>query len=211
MLGNLYHALRKTTLWQAVLGPIYHHRQVETWFAAHRPVPAPGHIKARNLLALADIYNIDVLLETGTFQGDTIAATASRFKKIISIEIFAPLAEAAKRRFAGRSHIQIVQGDSGTAIPAAIADIREPILFWLDGHYSGQGTGTGALHSPVIAEIDNIAKLRAGMGDVIVIDDARCFDGTQGYPALEPYLADLKARFGVTPRVADDSIFLLPA
>jgi hypothetical protein len=211
MFGNLYHALRRTGLWSAALGPIYYRRQLDRWFAARRPNPPPASIKIRNLLVLADIYGIDVLVETGTYQGDTIAATASRFKKIVSIEIFAPLAEAAKRRFAGQNHIQIVQGDSGTALPAVVADIKEPILFWLDGHYSGQGTGTGALHSPVIAEIDNIAKLRPGMGDVIIIDDARCFNGSDGYPALEPYLAELKTRFGVTPRVADDSIFLLPA
>jgi hypothetical protein len=56
-------------------------------------------------------------------------------------------------------------------------------LFWLDGHYSRGATAKGMSDTPVAKEIETI--LRHKIRDhVILIDDARCFDGTHDYPAL---------------------------
>ena len=103
--------------------------------------------------------------------------TLREFKQIHSIEIYEPFALAAKNRFAGNPKVRILHGDSADLLPSLLLTIREPILFWLDGHFSGENTGIGNAESPVTAEIEHILRLRQGFGDVIIIDDARCFTG----------------------------------
>ena len=164
----------------------------------------------RNILAVAELFGIKTLVETGTQAGATLAATLPYFDRLYSIEIYEPAVLAARKRFAGDPKVTIVHGDSATALPALVTTIAEPILFWLDGHYSGKGTGMGDDHSPIVAEIGHILKLRPPGRDAIIIDDARLFVGKDGYPPLEQFLSDMKTAFGTTPRCADDAIFILP-
>ena len=56
-------------------------------------------------------------------------------------------------------------------------------LFWLDGHYSGKGTGKDEMNCPTANELI-IIKNSGRKNDVILIDDAREFKGKDGYPAL---------------------------
>jgi hypothetical protein len=56
-------------------------------------------------------------------------------------------------------------------------------LFWLDAHYSGEGTALADSETPVLSELDCIFS-HAVKGHVILIDDARCFDGKGDYPSL---------------------------
>jgi hypothetical protein len=153
---------------------------------------------------------IKTLVETGTQAGATLAATLPYFDRLFSIEIYEPSVAAARKRFAAYPKVTIIHGDSATALPALVKTISEPILFWLDGHYSGKGTGMGADHSPIVSEIAHILELRSPGRDAIIIDDARLFVGRDGYPPLEKFLADMKVAFGSTPRCADDAIFILP-
>jgi len=65
-----------------------------------------------------------------------------------------------------------------------IAAIDEPTTFWLDAHYSGGITAKGEKDTPVMEElyaILNQFKHRC----VILIDDARCFNGKDDYPTIE--------------------------
>jgi hypothetical protein len=185
-------------------------RQTRAWFDEGRPTPPPHPVKVRNLLTLADLFGLEVLVETGTQKGATIAATRHRFKRIYSIEIFEPFVIAARRRFARDPNVTIIQGDSAASLPALLTSIDEPILFWLDGHFSGENGGRGEEDSPIRAEIEHIINLRARGRDAIVIDDARCFQGDGGYPALDKFLAELRKAFGVEPYIATDAIFILP-
>ncbi len=185
-------------------------RKTRSWMDEGRPVPPPQAVKVRNILTIADLYGLNVFVETGTHKGDTIAATRDRFDRIYSIEIFEPFVVAARKRFAAYPKVTIVHGDSSTALPSLLTEITDPILFWLDGHFSGEGTGKGDQVSPIIAEIDHILKLRTPGRDAIIIDDARLFIGKDGYPPLDEFLANMKKAFGVEPRHADDAIFILP-
>ena len=74
-------------------------------------------------------------------------------------------------------------GDSAEVLPRIVAAIREPILFWLDGHYSGEGTAHGAAETPLPEELRAIAR-RGHPGDVVLVDDARLL-GTGAYPDAE--------------------------
>jgi hypothetical protein len=185
-------------------------RHTRAWIDQGRPAPVPHPVKVRNILAIAELFSIKTLVETGTQAGATLAATLAYFDRLYSIEIYEPSVAAARKRFAREPKVTIIHGDSATALPALVATIAEPILFWLDGHYSGKGTGMGEDHSPIIAEIGHILKLRSPGRDAIIIDDARLFVGKDGYPPLAKFLEDMKTAFGTTPRCADDAIFILP-
>jgi hypothetical protein len=58
-------------------------------------------------------------------------------------------------------------------------------LFWLDGHYSGGVTGIGSLETPIIKELQTIFNHPLSKKHVILIDDARLFNGTRDYPKIE--------------------------
>src|SRR5262249_43165449 len=103
---------------------------------------------------------------------------------IISFELDQNLAAQAQERFANDSHIQIVQGDSGKLLGEYLATIDEPCLFWLDGHYSGGITAKGTLETPIKNELTAILS-HPYDGNLILIDDARCFTGENDYPTLD--------------------------
>lgn len=185
-------------------------RRMRAWLDAGKPMPVPHSVKVRNILTVAELFGIKVLVETGTQAGATLAATLDYFDRLYSIEIYEPSVVAARKRFAAYPKVKIIHGDSATALPELVKSIEEPILFWLDGHYSGEGTGMGEQHSPIIAEINHIRMLRPKARDAIIIDDARLFVGKDGYPLLGEFLESVKRTFGVEPRHADDAIFILP-
>jgi hypothetical protein len=210
LLSPLANKVRATHFWKDFVIPHNRHIRYNNWLDAGRPIPAPPEVKSRNVLTLADLFGLDILIETGTYLGEMITATKNRFKEIYSIEIYEPLAIKARENFASAKNVNIILGDSATELPKLVEKISEPVLFWLDGHYSGEGTGLGLSETPIIAEIDHIIRKRQKFGDVIIIDDARCFDGTAGYPKLDDFLSRLGEAFGVRPIVADDGIFVLP-
>ena len=61
--------------------------------------------------------------------------------------------------------------------------MHEPCLFWLDAHYSAGPTAKGEIETPISVELD--AALKHSVKEhVVLIDDARCFDGSHDYPAM---------------------------
>lgn len=125
-----------------------------------------------------------IFIETGTYEGEMVAAMQKRFHTIHSIEIFEPLFRMAVEKFSGSKHIHLHHGDSEDLLPAILETVDEPALFWLDAHYSGEGTGRGHIDSPIIKELKWIFA-HPVKDHVILIDDARQFLGKDGYPTLE--------------------------
>jgi hypothetical protein len=158
--------------------------EVTLWERSGRPVPPPEVIKRRILATYGSAFKTATLIETGTFLGDTVHALRHRFKAIFSIELSNELAAKAKHRFQGHSHIHILQGDSGEVLPQILSNISTRALFWLDGHYSGGVTAQGKLDTPVMKELRTILA-HSVKDHVVLIDDARLFDGTNDYPAVE--------------------------
>jgi len=163
---------------------------LKVWEASGRPAPPPHPVKQSILNAYTAAFHTGTLIETGTFLGQMVEAMRPRYKQIYSIELSADLATAAQRRFRAYPQIHIVQGDSGERMPEILSQITSPCLFWLDGHYSGGFTAKGALDTPVTKEVETILA-HSNKDHVILIDDARCFDGTEGYPTI----AELRALF----------------
>lgn len=171
------------------------------WARAGRPEPAPPHIKQQIVATLVRAHRPRVFVETGTYRGDTLAVVAPLVERAVSIELDATLAGLARRRFGSMPSVEILEGDSADVLPTVVASLDAPALFWLDGHFSGGPTADS--HVPVLAEID--AVLSSPLDHVILIDDIRLFDGSNGYPTVETLRASILAhRPSWIFEVADD-------
>jgi hypothetical protein len=160
------------------------------WCLQGRPAPDNHVYKKRRIKLLAEAHQCDTFVETGTFYGQMVNFARSIFLKVISVEIYPPFHHMNAVQFAHFPHVHILLGDSGKNLPEAISLASGRILFWLDGHYSGTGTGIGDKVSPIIEELRLIAK--AGRkDDCIVIDDKRLFTGHDGYPVLQDTIDEL--------------------
>lgn len=165
--------------------------------------------KQAALYAYQKQFGLNVLIETGTYRGDMVEAMRKNFTRIHSIELGDELYSAARARFDGVENVVIHHGDSGEVLGALLPSLQEPALFWLDAHYSRGDTAHGSLETPIEKELSKI------FGDpnahVILIDDARCFDGTHDYPRIEELYKLVAAQNGrYSMNVAQDIIRITP-
>ena len=162
-------------------------------------------------------YNLKVLVETGTFQGDTVAYFKDKIPYVFSIELSEELASKAASRFHTFPNVRIIQGDSGEILDSLIKEIRQPTIFWLDGHYSSEFyigdeyfiTAKGTLNTPIIAEVTTI--LKDPITHAILIDDARLYVGKSDYPSikqLRKLIEKINNKYSLT--ISNDIIYILP-
>jgi hypothetical protein len=161
------------------------------WRLTGRPAPPPHRGKVKVLRGYAQKTGYKTFIETGTCRGDTVFALRNAFKRLITIELSEQLFQDAQRRFVRYKHIEVLQGDSGKVLASVLARINEPCVFWLDAHYSAGITAKGDLDTPVSTEIALIAGHHV-RSHVLLIDDARCFDGTNDYPKLNELEASVR-------------------
>jgi hypothetical protein len=163
------------------------------WWLAGKPVPSPPVVKQRTLIRYQTRYRLRTFVETGTYTGETVQAMSEYVDRVISIEVAPALHARAVKRFAGQSHIRLLLGDSATLLPEVLASLDGPALFWLDGHYMGGESGRGTLDTPVMAEMRALV-VDPMRGHVVLIDDARLFNGTCGYPGLDEFMKWVEQR-----------------
>jgi hypothetical protein len=172
---------------RSTLGVAWYERQqrraAQRWELAGRPVPPPEIVKQRIIREYGRRFGLDTLVETGTFIGDTPYELRNDFRRIITIELDPRLARNARKRLRRWPHIQVVEGDSERWLRGLAPSLTEPVLFWLDAHWSGGVTAIGAQASPALSELTTIMD-RSMHRDVLLVDDARLF-GTDGYPTLD--------------------------
>jgi hypothetical protein len=179
---------------------------LQKWIESGRPVPPPHQLKRQVLDEYARRYGVRVLVETGTYEGEMVEAMRPRFDRVFSIELSPEHFKRAAEHFMKYENVQIVFGDSALVLPDVLADIAEPTLFWLDGHFSQGNTAKGAKETPILSEIDAICRHSVN-GHVVLVDDARCFNGTSDYPTLAELEAYVRARRpGASFEVRDDII-----
>jgi hypothetical protein len=167
---------------------------IQRWKKNGRQGSPPHALKRMVVQRLARRFAARILIETGTFHGDMISAVSEDFQQLVSIELDGSLASKARRRLRHFGHIEVIQGDSALLLPEVISKIAQPCIFWLDGHYSGQGTARGLTETPILSELPAVLSHKV-KDHVILIDDARCFDGSAGYPSLSD-LRNLLERHG---------------
>lgn len=167
-----------------------------------RSVPgagAPHLVKQQMIAEFAGKFNLRVLVETGTNYAHMLYVNKNRFRELYSIELDERRATSAQRKFAGRPSVHILQGDSGVVLPQLLPALKEPCLFWLDGHDYDIST-------PVKQELDAIYR-HPVQGHVLLIDDARWFDGRTQYPTMEELRAKTAREYrGRVVEVKDDIV-----
>ena len=183
MLEALKKSLKDTFIWDW-RDQVRNNREIAAWEGAGRPAPPPETIKRRVLAAYGEAFGARTFVETGTFMGQTPYILRNQFKTLYSIELSPELAARATERLRRFPQINILQGDSAEILPKLTYTISERCLFWLDGHYSGGVTAQGSLDTPILKEIDTIFSHPVS-DHVILIDDARLFNGTHDYPTAE--------------------------
>ena len=148
------------------------------WRLRGSPGPKVPHLVKQHVIQqYGREFNLPILIETGTNHAHMIYVQKDHFREIYSIELDPWRAESARRKFAGRPGIHVLQGDSGEVLPNLLQSVKEPCLFWLDGHDFDIST-------PVKKELDALFK-HPVQDHVLLIDDARWFDGRSDYPTLD--------------------------
>lgn len=180
------------------------YKKIRKWYELTFVIPT--YIKKREIILMHQRkYNCVTFVETGTFLGDTVEAVKKHFNNIHSIELSEKLFTKAKNRFAHEDKIHIHHGDSGQLMNKLLTALSPPILFWLDGHYSSSffisgefiQTARGDQLTPILLELEVI--LEQGLGsNVILIDDARLFNGKNDYPSFSS-LKHFLLRKGIQP------------
>lgn len=172
---------------------------------------ATPHARKQQILReYANRHGLNVLVETGTYLGFMVWAMRKQFAEIYSLELNEALFRRARDIFAAHRHVHLLQGDSEVVLPAVLAKLRAPALFWLDAHASGGVTSSARLETPIMAEIDGVLRHPEGARHVLLIDDARCF-GTGGYPTVEQIRdAVVRLRPHMQVHVAEDIIRVAP-
>lgn len=176
------------------------------WIKNGRPDPPPHSIKQSIIKEYARNHQCRVFFETGTYLGGMIEAVKNHFQQIYSIELSPSLAQRACEWFRNEKHIHIMQGNSAKLLPDTIKKISKPCLFWLDAHYSGEGTAISEKRCPILEELSSILT-HPVKNHVVLIDDAREFTGKEGYPhmyILLDYIREIRS--DLTIRVVTDII-----
>jgi len=174
LVGRLVQALQRRAMEREL---------IRAWRHSGSPVPPPHLYKQKLLTSYASRYRLSTLVETGTYLGDMVFSLRKRFKTIISIELSSELCARAQQRLREFPHVSIIEGDSSQVLPDILDGLKVSTLFWLDGHYSAGNTALGERETPVSAEMEAILN-HPVPGHVVLIDDARNFDGTHDYPTL---------------------------
>lgn len=184
-------------------------RDTANWIAGGCQSPAPEIVKKSIVRYYVISHHTPAFVETGTFLGNMVEFIADTGVQCHSIEIDAALHARARDLLSNRPNVHLILGDSGQELPKLIAKISTPATFWLDGHYSGQGTGRGDIDTPISAELEAILDHPIKQ-HVILIDDARCFDGQADYPKLHELLARFDRHPDYTASVSADMIRIVP-
>jgi hypothetical protein len=179
------------------------------WLFSGCSFNAPSSLKRLILLHYLKAYRLNTFCETGTFLGDTLACVATNSNiRCLSIELSSMYFQLAQRRFLFYPNISLFLGDSSSILPVLLPTLTHPTLFWLDGHYSGDHTARADVDTPILNELKELFQFPNH--HVILIDDARLFNGESGYPCLHDILKFISNNSSYSVEVSTDVIRLTP-
>jgi hypothetical protein len=177
-------------------------------------------IDSRLVDLLESSLPLDAFVETGTFEGDTVAQIVNRFREVHTIEIASDRAAAAAQRFRGDQSVHVHHGDSAAVLLSLRETLRDrPVVYWLDAHYCDPGDASTTSQTSgcaLLGELEAIGPLNAQ--SVVLIDDARYFlcapptsERGEEWPRLQQVLSGLNAlSSGHEPVVINDVVMFYP-
>ncbi len=143
----------------------------------------PNSYKRRNIQELCKQYKFENFIETGTYYGHTTVLIAEIIQNVYTFEPFSPLHKTLDKKFSNFENITLIKSESEKGLPDLLKKINENSMYYLDAHYSGDGTHFGDLETPIMREVELI--LTSKKFKMILIDDARNFGSVPDYPSLE--------------------------
>jgi len=162
------------------------------WSKRAYAAPSPHFIK--QIVLLRNAIPSSTWVETGTYLGQTTTLLSKHGSFVYSIEPEPTLYSNAVECFRFYANVEILKGLSEEVFPQLLPKLSGNVNFWLDGHYSAGITHRGPHDTPILFELEHIAKNIGRFGKVcVMIDDIRCFnphlDEYSSYPPLNA-LAD---------------------
>jgi|LakMenEpi12Oct12_1017442.scaffolds.fasta_scaffold00966_2 hypothetical protein len=140
----------------------------------------------------------NIFVETGALVGDGIQlALNAGYDKVYSIELYDKFYNICKQRFYDNNSVEIIKGDSALVLGDVIKNINQPITFWLDGHFSGEGTGFGISEFPILEELEHIKSHQLNT-HILLIDDIRCwknYSETLNYKSVINYIKTINQNY----------------
>lgn len=168
---------------------------------------------------LASRLDLTVFIETGTFEGDSVAAVRGCFRELHTCELSPELHAAAVRRFADDPSVNCHLGSSPDRLRSLAAiHARHAVMYWLDAHWcSAAHTAGQASQCPLLEELEAIAPLHPE--SIVWIDDARYFMApppapleATGWPTFQEVLDRLRSLSSQHRLMfANDTILFHPA
>lgn len=128
------------------------------------------------LQTMQHFFPADYFIETGTCSGNSTICAAQIFPSVHTIEILPSLYDMAcyKFRLWNSNNITAHLGSSDTIFEQILPSLgKKKCIFYLDAHYSGDGTGRGKGNTPIVREIEMISRYCEDA--IIIIDDLRNF------------------------------------
>lgn len=118
-------------------------------------------------------FGLNVLVETGTFRGDTAFWASLHFETVHTIEFSKQLFDEVVEKYRHLKNVHFLCGDSSEELAKIIQQLDEPAVFWLDAHHCADNTAGRGVQAPILKELDAIALSKND--HFILIDDARLF------------------------------------
>ncbi len=181
--------------------------QINKWVRSDFSPPSPSFVK-RRVLKREGIPQ-GAWIETGTYLGGTTKLLAGISSQVVSIEPSQWLHHHASRRLRRFRNIELLYGTSEDMLEKALTAIKGKTLnLWLDGHYSAGATYQGENETPIMRELEIVARHAHRFESLtIFVDDIRCFTPgshrDRNYPLLE-VLPDWCRRNGAHWKIEQD-------
>jgi hypothetical protein len=188
-----FRKLLQRTPFYGIYKSLGHYPDFWYWKLRGEPVRSPHLVKQRTVREYAQRYGLQILVETGTYYGEMVAAMKDRFTEIYSVEFDSQLAQRATKKFSRWPHIHILEGDSQQLLPDLLQRLHAPALFWLDAGYYGWA-GLQGDKERLTTELEGILG-HSIKQHVILMDDARGLNGQNGAPTVPGLQQRIEAEF----------------
>lgn len=181
-------------------------REVVQFYLRDFSAPYPTFVKRKTLIsnAIPDANWI----ETGTYMGSTSKFLAKRYPKVTTIEPSDFFFQFAESRLDKCINVEILFGQSEIHFESALSRETEHVNIWLDGHFSDGGTFQGENVSPIIHELEVIARYKSKFKSIIVfVDDVRLFKRSESHVTEYPpfvFLLEWAQNNGFTWEIQND-------
>jgi len=162
----------------------------------------------RLALSIAESIKAETFVETGTHMGKSAEFAKQWFRNVITIEKVPHYYDSCNRRLR-KLGIQCYLGDSPVILEGLVAIRLAPCFFWLDAHWSPDlHAPRQSVICPVLEEIKVIDL--SSQNHAIMVDDARLFGCTTGWPNKEEVIKALEGNGRRVVYEEDDVIYALP-